>query len=90
VRSNELRRIQKTRIGNTSSKQGGSLVSAICYNYNSTKRKGKPKMSKMKQLLDEIINCDNCNGKGWLFAGNTLDYDVEACECNPNELEVNY
>ena len=47
-------------------------------------------MSKMKQLLDEVINCDNCNGKGWLFAGNTLDYDVEACECNPNELEVNY
>jgi len=50
----------------------------------------KTKMSKMKQLLDEIINCDLCNGKGWLFAGNAIDYDVEACECNPNELEVNY
>ncbi len=47
-------------------------------------------MSKMKQLLDEIINCDLCNGKGWLFAGNAIDYDVEACECNPNGLEVNY
>jgi hypothetical protein len=90
VRSNELRRIQKTRVSNTSSKQGGSLVSAICYNYKINKRKGKPKMSKMKQLLDEIINCDLCNGKGWQFFGNAIEYDVEACECNPNELEVNY
>ena len=44
----------------------------------------------MKQLLDEIINCDLCNGKGWQFFGNAEEYDVESCECNPNELEVNY
>jgi hypothetical protein len=50
----------------------------------------KTKMSKMKQLLDEIINCDLCNGKGWVFFGNAKEYDVESCECNPNELEVNY
>ncbi len=38
-------------------------------------------MGKMKELFTEIINCDLCNGKGWLFAGNAKDYDVEACEC---------
>ena len=47
-------------------------------------------MAKVKQLLDEILNCDLCNGKGWQFFGNATEYDVEACECNPNELEVNY
>jgi len=47
-------------------------------------------MSKMKELLDEILNCDLCNGKGWVFFGNATEYDVESCECNPNELEVNY
>ena len=47
-------------------------------------------MGKMKELFTEIINCDLCNGKGWLFFGNAKDYDVEACECNPKQLEVNY
>ena len=46
-------------------------------------------MGKMKELFTEIINCDLCNGKGWLFAGNSIEYDVEACECNPHSLEVN-
>ncbi len=46
-------------------------------------------MGKMKELFTEIIKCDLCNGKGWLFAGNAKDYDVEACECNPHSLEVN-
>jgi len=82
VRSNELRRIQKTRVSNTSSKQGGSLVSAICYNYNSTKRKGKPKMSKMKEYIEIIAaNCDECGGAGFVFFGNENDYDCEPCEC---------
>ena len=49
----------------------------------------KTKMGKMKELYTEIINCDLCNGKGWLFAGNSIEYDVEACECNPHNLEVN-
>jgi hypothetical protein len=80
--SNELRRIQKTCIGNTPSKQGGSLVGAICYNYNSTKRKGKPKMSKMKEYIEIIAaNCDECGGAGFLFFGNENSYDVEPCDC---------
>ena len=49
----------------------------------------KTKMGKMKELYTEIINCDLCNGKGWVFFGNAKEYDVESCECNPNELEVN-
>jgi hypothetical protein len=82
VRSNELRRIQKTRVSNTPSKQGGSLVSAICYNYNSTKRKGKPKMSKMKEYIEIIAaNCDECGGAGFVFFGDENNYDVEPCEC---------
>jgi len=82
VRSNELRRIQKTRIGNTASKQSGSLVSAICYNYNSTKRKGKPKMSKMKEYIEIIAaNCDECGGAGFVFFGDENNYDVEPCSC---------
>ena len=82
MRSNELRRIQKTRVRNTSSKQGGSLVSAICYNYNSTKRKGKPKMSKMKEYIEIIAaNCDECGGAGFVFFGDENNYDVEPCDC---------
>ena len=67
-----------------------SNVGGRWYNSITTKRKGKPKMGKMKELFTEIINCDLCNGKGWLFFGNAKDYDVEACECNPKQLEVNY
>jgi hypothetical protein len=47
-------------------------------------------MGKMKELFTEIINCDLCNGKGWLFFGDATNYDVESCECNPKELEINY
>ena len=50
----------------------------------------KTKMGKMKELFTEIISCDLCNGKGWLFFGDATNYDVESCECNPKELEINY
>ena len=46
-------------------------------------------MAKLKEIYTEIMACDLCNHKGWLFFGNALDYDVEACECNPNEMEIN-
>ena len=36
---NEPRRIQGTRASDTSSKQGGSLVGAICYNYRNNKER---------------------------------------------------
>jgi hypothetical protein len=44
-------------------------------------------MSKMKTLIDEILNCDLCDGKG--YSGWTSpdgDYDFEYCECNPSEI----
>jgi len=43
-------------------------------------------MSKMKNLLDEILNCDLCYGKGVIGYANGEDYDFEYCECNPHAL----
>lgn len=46
-------------------------------------------MSKIKNALDEILNCEFCEGKGitneW---ANDTDFDFEWCECNPNRLIV--
>lgn len=40
-------------------------------------------MAKVKEALSEILECSNCNGYGWLYWGNGVDfYDSEACECN--------
>jgi hypothetical protein len=47
-------------------------------------------MSKMKMLLDEIINCQMCFGNGWLYYGNDEMYNIEACVCNPESLEVDF
>ena len=45
-------------------------------------------MSKTKDLLDEIINCQICNGKGisdyWFSQDG--DFDFEWCDCNPEHL----
>ena len=51
-------------------------------------------MSKMKTLLEEIANCEICEGKGidnaWVSPDG--DYDFEWCDCNPEHLipEENY
>jgi hypothetical protein len=84
VRSNELRRIQKTRVSHTreaSKAEALSVLSATITNFN--KRKGKPIMGRMKELYTQILECETCNGQGWEFFGNETDYDVQACDCNP-------
>ena len=47
-------------------------------------------MSKVKNALDEILNCQICNGKGidnyWVSPDG--DYDFEWCDCNPDHLIV--
>ena len=65
------------------------IVGGLGYNYINNNGR-KTKMGKMKELFTEIISCDLCNGKGWLFFGDATNYDVESCECNPKELEINY
>jgi len=40
-------------------------------------------MGRMKELYTQILECDTCYGKGWLYYGNEEMYDVEACQCNP-------
>ncbi len=47
-------------------------------------------MSKMKSLLDEIKNCETCFGNGWLYYGDEETYDIEACLCNPESLEIDF
>ena len=45
-------------------------------------------MSKMKNALAEILDCEICNGKGissgWVSPDG--DYDFEWCDCNPHHL----
>ena len=47
-------------------------------------------MSKIKNALDEILNCEICEGSGisagWVSSDG--DYDFEWCECNPHNLIV--
>jgi len=44
-------------------------------------------MSKVKTLLDEILNCYLCDGKGYSgWVSSDGDYDFEYCECNPTEI----
>ena len=50
----------------------------------------KTKMSKIKTLIDEIKNCETCYGQGWLYYGNDEMYDIEACLCNPESIEVDF
>jgi hypothetical protein len=48
-------------------------------------KKGKL-MSVIKNLLDTILNCDNCYGQGVNYWANGEDYDFEYCDCNPYRL----
>ena len=47
-------------------------------------------MSKVKMLIDEILNCSICEGSGisnyWTSPDG--DYDFEWCDCNPHLLIV--
>jgi hypothetical protein len=43
-------------------------------------------MGKLKNAIIEILNHGDCYGQGWQFAGNDIDYDVWACECNPYNI----
>ena len=47
-------------------------------------------MSAIKNYLDEILNCDECEGKGIINAwvSNDGDYDFDWCDCNPHRLIV--
>lgn len=45
-------------------------------------------MSKIKNALDEILNCDLCKGLGYEGWANGEDFDIEWCDCNPNHLIV--
>ena len=41
-------------------------------------------MSQIKRALEEIANCQKCNGHGWWVWHNGKDeYSQEPCECNP-------
>ena len=39
-------------------------------------------MGKFKNTLMDILACDLCYGKGWLYVGNNEDFDVYTCDCN--------
>ena len=39
-------------------------------------------MGKFKNTLMDILACDLCYGKGWLYVGNNEDFEVYTCECN--------
>jgi hypothetical protein len=45
-------------------------------------------MSAIKHLIDEIINCDTCEGSGIMneWVSQDGDYDFEWCDCNPEHL----
>lgn len=47
-------------------------------------------MSAIKYLLDEIVNCSICKGKGITDEWSSLDgdFDFEWCDCNPEHLVV--
>lgn len=45
-------------------------------------------MSKIKNALDEILNCQLCNGKGYEGWANGEDWDIDWCECNPHRLII--
>ena len=44
----------------------------------------------MKTILDEILNCSDCNGQGVNYWANGEDYDFEYCDCNPNKIILDY
>ena len=47
-------------------------------------------MSKIKNALDEILNCQMCDGKGIsnYWSAPDGEYDFEWCECNPFQMII--
>jgi hypothetical protein len=47
-------------------------------------------MSQMKNLIDNILNCSDCEGKGIVNAWVSPDgdFDFEWCDCNTEHLSV--
>lgn len=43
-------------------------------------------MDKLDYALEAIRNCDFCYGRGYQGWVNGEDYDVEPCDCNPNDI----
>lgn len=44
-------------------------------------------MSKMKELVENILNCEDCYGRGYTgWVSPDGDYDIENCDCNPHNL----
>jgi hypothetical protein len=44
-------------------------------------------MSAIKRLIENILACDTCYGKGFMgWVSPDGDYDFEYCECNPQNL----
>ena len=43
-------------------------------------------MSYLKNKVDEIINCNLCNGLGYEGWANGEDWDIEWCDCNPEHI----
>ena len=40
-------------------------------------------MEKLEYIVNQILNCDLCNGVGAQYFSNGEDYDFEDCICNP-------
>ena len=47
-------------------------------------------MSYMKQMIDTILNCEICEGKGITDAWSSPDgdFDFEWCDCNPHNVSM--
>lgn len=48
-------------------------------------------MSAVKNLIDTILNCEDCYGKGmtgWVSPDG--DYDFEYCDCNPYKIIIEH
>ena len=43
-------------------------------------------MSLIKNALEEIANCNQCGGHGYITWSYKGEFDFEFCECNPNKL----
>jgi hypothetical protein len=44
-------------------------------------------MAKMKMLVEAILHCEECYGKGYQgWVSPDGEFDIESCECNPHNL----
>jgi hypothetical protein len=46
-------------------------------------------MAKVKEYLEIIaVDCNECNGAGFIFFGSDNNYDVESCDCVLESWEI--